>query len=908
MHPSTSIDNAAAASVPGGSGLSATKLHAPQPPPGSVARSRLTERLDPGATRLVLVCAPAGFGKTVATRQWLQRERLSQAWLSLDEGDNDPRRFFGHLAAAIRALGSRAAERAASLVAALGASSPGAEVPAELFDALEELGSGAAIVLDDLHQVETTAIFAVLQRLIDGNRSGARIVLISRVDPPLALGRLRASGAVFELREQELRFTKAETAEFLATQLPQALDTDLVDQLERRTEGWVAGLRMAALALQRADDPRSVIESFGGSHRFVVEYLLEEAVSRQREEVQRFLMETSVLHRFTADTCAAVTGDPAAATLLEEVERANLFLVPLGEEGTWFRYHHLFAELLEFRLRRLQRDRSDVLHERACRWFEAHGDVHQALEHASRTRDPALLLELLDTHAFALLRRSELASLGRWTKRVPDPLAQPFPTFLIALGWLRILTERAPDLEPLLHAVGDALENAPAGYDASARQRTRTELDILRAFAARFAGRLSEAMETGARALSVLPADAVFARGRLLYNQARIHTTLGEMRPAAELLRRSFDDNLAAGNFYLVLTGLAQMGGVLVQTDGCGRAIESLLTAVRFAEERGLARLPAMASVFYQLGYAHLVADGLDEAEAHLRRSVAMCAGGGFPEGQANGLVGLARVHAARGAFHAARAALAEAMVLAHDQNTLLLDSSVELERLRLDLLQDTASGSRPGRWLEDERSAEHGWTTLLETGMSLRLNLCLRSGETDEAARLAERLLRESEPRGRGVATCVARAAAAVVVAEADQRWSALDEALGMAAAYGYMRPLLELGEPMRALLQAALSRPLSVPARRHAETLIERFQAVREQAPAPDRLAPVALTDREREALHYLLRGHSNKAIARAMFVSGETVKTHLKHLYAKLGVASRRDAVAQARALGLATETLG
>jgi LuxR family transcriptional regulator, maltose regulon positive regulatory protein len=883
-----------------------TKLHAPQVPAGLVARPRLAERLGGDGARVVLVSAPAGFGKTVATLDWLRRAGVPHAWLSLDRLDNEPRRFFAHLAAAVETMGTPEARRAAARLRALGTAPAEAGPSAELLDALAALGFGTALVLDDLHQIEAPPVLAWLQALIDAPVAGPRWVLLTRLDPPLALGRLRVAGGLLELREADLRFLRTETADFFAHLLPAALESDLVDLLAERTEGWVAGLRMAALALQRADDPRAVVEAFHGTHRFVVDYLVEEALARQGAEVQRFLMETSVLPRFTAGTCAAVTGNAGAAELLQAVEAANLFLVPLGEERQWFRYHHLFAELLEFRLRRLHPERPDTLHERASRWFAAEGDIHQALEHAARMRSPELLVELLDAHGFALLARSELGSLGRWANCVADPLARRFPNFLIALGWLRTLTERAPDLEPLLRAAAAAIERPPAHYDAEACERSRAELEVLRAFALRFAGRLEESFEVGERALEMRAARDAFPRGRLLYNQARIHTVWGRMRSAAELLERSLADNLAARNFYLVLTGLGQQGAVLAQTEGVTRARESLEAALAFARERGLAGLPAFAAPLYHLGHAHYLADDLDAAEDCLQRAVAAGAARGYPEGNANGLVGLARVAAARGQFDAAHARLAEAAVLAHDRNVLLLDTTIELERARLALLR----GEHVGPRLEARPAMPDApWTTIDETAATLCLWSALAAGDAERTAALATRLRAESEPRGRGVALCVARLAGAALDGAAlkgDDRWAALDEALSLAAARGYVRPLLDGGEPVRALLQAGLARRLGPAARAHARLLLDRLETPASVASADTARDPLIepLTEREQEVLDHLLRGLSNKAIARALYVSAETVKTHLKHVYAKLGAGDRREAAARARQLGLAS----
>jgi LuxR family transcriptional regulator, maltose regulon positive regulatory protein len=907
--------NTTAHATAGTAGLVATKLRAPGLPAGLVARARLLERLKGAAGRSVLISAPAGFGKTVLLTEWLRSDRPPHAWVSIDALDNDPKRLVNHLAAAVGALGTDAAERAAALLRGVG-NGESVALDGELQQAFDDLDPRTVLVLDDLHELEAGPSLAVVQALMERRPAVPRLVMLTRVDPQLPLGRMRVGGELLELREQDLRFTGGEAAELFERLLPGGLDAELVERLGRRTEGWVAGLRMAAIALEHAEDRRVAVDAFTGSHRFVVDYLVEEAVGRQGAAVQQFLMETSVLGRFTEDTCVAVTGNAAARELLYEVEQANLFLVPLGPDRRWYRYHHLFAELLQFRLRRLHPELLDTLHERASAWFEADGDIAQALEHASRMSTPDRLSVLLDVHALGILSRSELASLKRWVGAVPDPLAAPYPTFLLAAGWLRLLTERVPDLDPLLAAAYAALDRGPAGYDEAAVRTSRFELDVLRAFHARFTGRYHDALAIGGWLLASLPADGTVLRGRVLYNQARTHMMLCEMAPAAELLQRGTEDNLRAGTYYLVLTGLGQMGAILLELDGVARARQALDAAVRMAEERQLARLPAFATVLYQLGYVHLVADDLDAAESCFQRAIALATRGGMPEGRANGLVGLCRIHVARGSFVEAESLLAEAELLDRTDNVVLVDGDMRLERARFEVNAGghgrdaraslSAAGSRRGH---PEAAAE--WSVIEETRHLLCLLNALRSTAPDAptvAARFAARIVHESASNGRHVAAAVARVAEALLM-EGDERWAHLDDALREAAARGYVRPLLDIGEPLRLLLMAAQARPLSPAARAHARLLLSRLDGgsagVVAAGPAPVAAAYGAdlLTDREREVLVHICRGLSNKAIARAMFVSAETVKTHLKHIYDKLDVSDRRSAARRAAELGLA-----
>ena len=347
--------------------LLATKLHMPGPRPGLVPRPRLTARLDEGLARgLVLVCAPAGYGKTVLLADWARRGEHPVAWLSLDAGDNDPARFWRHAVAALDRARPGTGERVAPLLGPPAPSSFQGLVTALINDlAADE----ALLVLDDYHLISARQVHESLAFLVEHRPAGICVVLASRSDPPLPLARLRARGQLTEIRAAELRFTPAEAGELLqhaASALPDAS----VAALAARTEGWAAGLQLAALSLRGHDDAAGFVAAFTGSHRYVLDYLAEEVLEGQDEQLRTFLLETSVLERLSGPLCDAVTGREGSQALLEEAERAGLFLIPLDEVRGWWRYHHLFADLLRARLQQEQPGRVAQLHRNAAAWYE----------------------------------------------------------------------------------------------------------------------------------------------------------------------------------------------------------------------------------------------------------------------------------------------------------------------------------------------------------------------------------------------------------------------------------------------------------------------------------------------------------------------------------------------------------
>ena len=395
--------------------LLATKLHVPRPQPGFVPRPRLVEALGEGLARgLIVVCAPAGFGKTALLADWARSGRRPVAWLSLDTADNDPARFWRHAVAALDRARPGIGERAGPLLGPPAPPSFEGLVTALINDLAARPGDDEVLlVLDDYHLIDAQPVHASLAFLLEHLPPGLHLVLASRADPPLPLARLRAGGQLAELRAADLRFTAEEAAALLRESAGADLPAAAVAALAARTEGWAAGLQLAALSLRGQADPAGFVAAFSGSHRYVLDYLTEEVLDRQHEQVRTFLLETSVLERLSGGLCDAVTGRADSQAMLERVERAGLFLVPLDEVRGWWRYHHLFADLLRARLQQQQPGRVVALHRAAAAWCEEHGLADDAVRHALAAGDPAWAARLVERHAETLLGRSEGATLRR---------------------------------------------------------------------------------------------------------------------------------------------------------------------------------------------------------------------------------------------------------------------------------------------------------------------------------------------------------------------------------------------------------------------------------------------------------------------------------------------------------------
>ena len=466
------------------SALIATKLHVPAPRRELVERPRLVDRL---AMRdlppVTIVSAPAGFGKTTLLADWFARTRSAGqrvTWLSLDARDNDPTVFLSYLIAAVGAIDDGIGSTALGL---LRSAEPTQTVLASLVNDLAASPEDLAIVLDDHHVIHSREVHDALGFLVDHLPRQVHLVIAGRSDPPLPLGRLRARGDLLEIRAADLRFTDGEAADYLNDSMGLRLDEGDVTTLETRTEGWIAALQLAALSMQGRVDPSEFIASFAGDDRFVVDFLGEEVLEHQPEEIRSFLLETSILDRFTAEACDAVTRRADGAAMIERLDRANLFLVPLDARRRWYRYHHLFADVLRARL--LADDPASVLelHRRASRWWEDEGDVEAAVMHALAGEDHERAAALIEAAAPRLRQNRQDETLRTWLEALPDELYVDRPVLAMALVGARVITHDPTGVERLLQLVETSLDRptrAPVVVDHDAFERLPAEVLIHR--------------------------------------------------------------------------------------------------------------------------------------------------------------------------------------------------------------------------------------------------------------------------------------------------------------------------------------------------------------------------------------------------------------------------------------------
>jgi LuxR family maltose regulon positive regulatory protein len=904
--------------------LVATKFHVPRA--GFVPRPRLLARLSQGiGSGLTVVCTPAGFGKTTMLGDWARRSRVPAAWLSLDAADNDPARFWRYVAAALDRV--RPGTDASVTALLRGRQRPPLEAMATVV--INELSvpgeGGVALVLDDYHLVDAPPVHDSVRFLLDRLPPGLRLVLSSRADPPLPLARLRARGQLAELRAVDLRFTLAETAAFLREVTGLDLPATSVATLQDRTEGWAVGVQLAALALRGHGDPAGFIATFAGSHRYVLDYLTEEVLAGQPSQVLRFLLETSVLDRLCGPLCDAVTGRTGSQALLEELDRANLFVVPLDGVRRWWRYHHLFADLLRARLEREQPMALPGLHRAAAAWHEEYGLADDAIRHAAAAGETRWAARLVERHVETLLRRSEAATLDRWLSALPAASVSARPRLCLTQAVAAVVSGRLEAVEPLLDraehafaASGDEPHEPSVGRALSVLANVPASIAFLRADLARMRGDAARAVACDQQALTHLGEDDWLLRSHVAWNLAAAHWLRGELGEAERALADVVAERVAAGEGYLAMRICYDHGEVQRAQGRLGAVQRTYQRALEIASGFGPQPPPAgmahvgLAEVLYEW-------DELAAAHEHATQGVALCRHLAFIPPLATGYAMLARIRWAQGDEAGALEAIGQAERVKLSPQMVALYNPVPAWRARLLLARGEVAAA--ARWA-DERGLgdadESAYPREREYLVLARVLLAERV--PGRALGLLDRLHAQAAAQQRTGSLIEVKALRALALADGGDPAAAsasLAEALALAAPEGYVRVFADEGAPMARLLGrlAAAQRtgrvvfPAAVP-QRYLERLLRAFQP----AAAPAGAAPPATGDTERaelaeslsgrelEVLRLLAAGKSNQQIADELVVTLATVKSHVGHILGKLAAANRTQAVARARVLGL------
>jgi LuxR family maltose regulon positive regulatory protein len=927
-----------------------TKLYIPPARSDLVPRPRLIERLDEGlrlGCKLTLISAPAGFGKTTLLSEWIAGcgARARVAWLSLDEGDNDVARFWSYAIAALQTLEPEIGQTALGALQAAQAQPPPLEpLLISLTNDITALGLGerpTILALDDYHVLEAEAIHESLDYLLDHLPPALRLVIASREDPPLALPLLRGRGQLNEIRAADLRFTPAETTEFLSAVMGLRLSANDIAALENRTEGWVVGLQMAALSLRGQTDPEAhdFVSAFTGDDRYVADYLLEQILHRQTPDIQRFLMQTSILDRLCGPLCDAVLAgqgmspdSPFADSkeVLAYLERAGLFVMPLDNRRHWYRYHHLFADLLRSRLQATSALISPAegegvevagLHLRASAWYEGEGLIAEAMDHALAAADYVRAAHLIERYYKETVWFGEFTLILKWLDALPKALVRSRPFLCLMYGAL-LGACSAEHAEEWLQAAEEAWDAQTQPLNGSAGPPSASDREVLvanvldiRATIANARGASSEEVIALTRqALEVSPESMPSLRASMFQRLGWCYLNLGDESAADRFFRRSKELGEIAGHHGNTVNATC---GQAVIAWGHGRLHEAVaicretLQSVVEPLERSGRRLPAAGNLYIILGRILLELYELTEAESMLSKGVELAELTLRSGDLLDGYHALACLRCIERDFEGAFAWMEKAErtctwalegARALWARIWLWRAQAEMDRHYLDL----ALGWARERNLESPAGNEWELQSLAQATIAGyraygEPDLAPLLGVLGEQLRLAEAADRDDQM----IYMLVLEALARQAMGQMDQAMALLERALALAATHGFVMTFLCHGAPMEALLREAVARGIAVAyagkllAASTGET-VALPRSLAHHPPQQPLLEP--LTEREQEVLRLLVSSLTGPQIADELLISIGTFRTHTKSIYSKLGVHGRIEAVERARDLGL------
>jgi LuxR family maltose regulon positive regulatory protein len=899
-----------------------TKLHVPRLRRAQVARPRLSELLT-GAreSALTLVSAPAGFGKTTLLAEWLATDPVegrSVAWLALDQRDNDPALFWTYLVAALQTAAPEVGAGALTLLQS--SQSPMEAGLATLLNDLHAVPNDVVLVLDDYHVIESRDVQDGMAFLLDHLPPQIHLVIAGRADPAVPLARLRARGELVEIRAADLRFTPDEAAEYLTTVMGLTLTAGDVAALEGRTEGWIAALQLAALSLQGRDDVAGFIGSFAGDDRYIVDYLAEEVLQRQPEHVRRFLLQTSVLSRLGGSLCDAVTGQDGGKAMLGTLESGNLFLVPLDDRRQWYRYHHLFADVLQAHLLDEQAEDVPDLHRRASAWYEQNGEPSEAVRHAMAGKDFGRAADLVELAIPALRRGRQEATLRRWLEALPDEVIRVRP--VLTVGYVGSLMVRG-ELEGVEGRLRDAerwldptTAGAPRGQsgemvvaDEAGFRALPSAIAMYRAGQALILGDVAGTMAHARRALDLAASDDHVGRGAAAALLGLAYWTCGDLDAA----HRWYADGMAslekAGQVSDVIGCAIALADIRIAQ---GRLREAMSTYERGLQRAEQAEPPLRGAADMHVGMSELFREGddLDAALHHLLTIRDLGEHAGLEQNPYRRRVAMARIRQAEGDFGGALDLLGEATRL-YVSDYFPDVRPLAAMRARLCVVM--------GRWSEALGWARERGITVdddlsylrefehITVARVLLARYAAERGERsiEEATRLLERLLlaaEEGERTGSVVEILVLQALAHQARGDVPAALAPLCRALTLAEPEGYVRVFLDEGAPMGSLLRAVAREGVALG---QVRRLLAALDGTVESAPVRPGLI-VPLSARELDVLRLLGSDLDGPDIARQLFVSVNTVRTHTKNIYAKLGVTNRRAAVRRGEELSLLART--
>ncbi len=922
-----------------------TKFFVPPTRTNLVPRPSLIKHLNQGLQfghKLTLISAPAGFGKTTLVSEWVNQKDEGRgmkdekstlhpskvAWLSLDENDNDPARFLAYFIAALNqvdALETPIGEGSLSMIQSP-QQPPIETILTPLVNELAALSEKIILILDDYHVLESPQVDDVLTFMLAHLSAQLHLVIVTRVDPNLPMARLRARAQLTELRAADLRFSSAEVAEFLHQVLSLDLSAEDITALETHTEGWITGLQLAAISMRGSDDAASFIKSFTGSHRYILDYLIEEVLEQQSESVQTFLLQTAVLNRLTGSLCDAVSFGIAEQHIgqatLEMLEHTNLFIVPLDNERRWYRYHHLFADLLYQRLRHKQPDWIPILHNRASEWYAQNGFTDEAIEHALHGEHFEQAANLINAQANVMWQRGEHVKLRRWLPKLPELVLFAKPNLCVHHAWYLFASGQHEKAEFILQAAEQAL-NDNAAENGSQAQSALTEVErvylkgriaAIHAFVDSFKGNVPGIIQHARQALQYIPEQDSVWRSISAIVLGDAYGFKGDMTAAYKTRFEALRFCEAAGETYYVMLANMKLAITFRSQGKLRQTIETCQKQIEYAHRNGFSQSSLVGLLWAIWAEVLVELNDLDGAAKQAEKALAL-----IPQAIDLAMLGwgymcLLRISFSRGEWDEVKKILEKMQNI--DRNSDMppwITNQIAAWQVRLWLQQEKLEAA--SQWM-----GARGFDTRIKTNslpeMSYFLlfdylivaRVLLAQGRLDEAGELLQLLFEPAQSGGRTtrvIEILILQALTYQAQGFLDEAISSLEQALTIAEPAGFVRIFLDEGAPMTHLLQEALERGivpdyarllLSASASNEPLPLgTEAFQVEQSELIEP-------LSEREIEVLQLIADGHTNPEIAARLFLSLNTVKVHTRNIYSKLDAHTRTQAVARARDLSI------
>lgn len=900
-----------------------TKFSPPRIPAQWVIREQLLRKMNEGlysGRQITLISAPAGFGKTVCAAEWIIGLEDPVTWLSLDPADDDPGRFFSYFVAALQQVDTRIGKEIEGILRA-GQLPPAEIVFTNLINDILEIKRRFIVVLDDFHVIQDDFILQIFRQLVENPPPSLHLVLVTREDPTLPLARFRANSLLTEVRAADLRFSQAESAQFLNQVMDLSLSEEDMLALEERTEGWIVGLHLAGLSIQNRQAPSRFIATLSGSHRFILSYLTEEVLNQQTEVIQQFLLQTAILDRLNGDLCNAVTGRSDSHNILESSYHANLFIIPLDDEGNWYRYHQLFSDLLrDLQKTHLESDPTD-LHRAASQWFDQQGMVNEAIHHALLAKDYTSAVQMIESHAMDMLMQWHIKTVEGWMNSIPAGWRAKSPRANLAFAWMHMIRGNYPQAAPFLQQL-QLLFSDPQVVEQDPSLAAKWL--ALQSMLLNGQGKPSNALQIANQALEIVPPENGQVLSLIYLGLANAYQQLDDYQHSVEAFQKIIDLGQLAGNSVSELLGISGLALLAIQHGKYHFAYQIASRGIERIEHSGVLP-PICTAVYGELAVIHYQWDQLDLAHHDFQRAIKVSKLSGFSDAELYYAVIRSRLLQIKGDIAAAAETIHKAVQLMQIDAPAAVREEILDQQVRIYLALDKPADAK--RILKDEGFSFQNIFTFPDVATIIDINrargilflsairvLIYDARSTRDLAslkvgiELTDHLISgalEHEYIPFALEALLLRAQMHAQLGNTGASKRDYFHALQLGAPEGLVSIFVEEDQLVAQSLSSILEGgQLGEVPQSYVEDILSAYDRSRQTNNVPVEL-PVhiePLSEREQDVLNLMAEGLKYEEIAYQLYISLNTVRSHVKSIYGKLGVNNRTKAIDIAQQLHL------